>query len=83
MNVHTTHPFIEDLSDKSVEEIQNSISSLYQKLMFANRTNNQHLANQIQMVLNSYNNEFKKRMDELYKKQNIDKQINISNDGKS
>ena len=48
--------------------------------MFANRTNNQHLANQIQMVLNSYNNEFKKRMDELYKKQNIDKQnINKQN----
>lgn len=80
---HMFHPFVEDLSTKSLEDIQNSINSLYQKLAFANRTGNQPLSYQVQMVLNSYNNEFRKRMDEMYKKQNIDKQINISNDGKS
>jgi antiviral helicase SKI2 len=41
------------------------------------------LPNQIQMVINSYNIELKKRMDEMYKKQNIDQQINISNDSKN
>lgn len=83
MNNHITHPFIDDLSKKSTEELQSAISGLYQKMTFANRTNNQYVANQIQMVINSYNVEFKKRMDEMYKKQNIDQQINISNDSKN
>jgi ABC-type multidrug transport system permease subunit len=85
MNNHITHPFLDqnDLSKKSTEELQNAITSLYQKMTFANRMNNQIMANQIQMVINSYNIEFKKRMDEMYKKQNIDQQINISNDSKN
>jgi hypothetical protein len=83
MNTNVTHPFIDDLSKKTTEELQTAISGLYQKMTFANRMNNQYMANQIQMVINSYNNEFRKRMDEMYKKQNIDQQINISNDSKS
>ena len=85
MNNQITHPFLDstDLSKKSTEELQNAISGLYQKMTFASRMNNQYMANQIQMVINSYNVEFKKRMDEMYKKQNIDQQINISNDSKN
>ena len=85
MNNHITHPFLDstDLSKKSSEELQTAITSLYQKITFASRMNNQNMANQIQMVINSYNIELKKRMDEMYKKQNIDQQINISNDSKN
>jgi hypothetical protein len=85
MNNHITHPFLDlnDLSKKSSEDLQTAISGLYQKMTFASRMNNQHMANQIQMVINSYNIELKKRMDEMYKKQNIDQQINISNDSKN
>jgi len=85
MNNHITHPFLDlsDLSKKSSEDLQTAITSLYQKMTFASRMNNQNMANQIQMVINSYNIELKKRMDEMYKKQNIDQQINISNDSKN
>jgi ABC-type Na+ transport system ATPase subunit NatA len=85
MNNHITHPFLDstDLSKKSSEELQTAITSLYQKMTFASRMSNQNMANQIQMVINSYNIELKKRMDEMYKKQNIDQQINISNDSKN
>jgi len=80
-----THPFLDpnELSKKTSEELQTSITSLYQKMTFASRMNNQYMANQIQMVINTYNIELKKRMDEMYKKQNIDQQINISNDSKN
>ena len=85
MNNMLTHPFLDpsDLSKKTSEELQTAITSLYQKMTFASRMNNQHMANQIQMVINTYNIELKKRMDEMYKKQNIDQQINISNDSKN
>jgi hypothetical protein len=41
---------------------------------------NQPLINQMQMVIESYNAEYQKRMDEMYKKQNIEGSINISSD---
>jgi len=72
------HPFINDLSQKSLEEIQTTIQDLYSKLNFAYRTHNQALVNQLYMVIESYKNESNKRLDQLYKKQNIDNHINIS-----
>ena len=72
------HPFINDLSQKSLEELQTILQGLYSKLTFAYRTQNQQLIHQLNMAIESYKIESNKRMDELYKKQNIDKQINIS-----
>jgi len=71
------HPFITSLEDKSLEELQNTISGLYSKLTYASRTGNQPLVSQINMVIESYRKEYNKRMDEMIKKQNINAQINI------
>ena len=73
------HPFIHDLSGKTSEELLTTIADLHTKLNFAHRTQNRPLINQIQMVIESYTTESTKRMDELYKKQNVQNQINISN----
>ena len=75
------HPFIKDLSDKSLEELQTILSDLTTKLTFANRTGNGPLIHQLQMVIESYHKESRKKMDELFKKQNIQTQVNIEREG--
>lgn len=72
------HPFIGDLSEKSLEDLTNTIQTLNQRLNFVYRTQNQALIQQLQMALESYRTEYAKRMDELYKKQNLDNRINVS-----
>lgn len=72
------HPFISDLSDKSLEELQNTLSTLGNKLTFAYRTGNGPLIHQLQMVMESYRTEYLKKMDELIKKQNINTKISIT-----
>lgn len=74
------HPFISDLSDKNLDDLQNTISNLNNKLTFAYRTRNTSLINQLLMVLESYKSEYNKKMDELIKKQKI--AINIQSDNK-
>lgn len=76
------HPFITDLSDKSLEDLSKTISDLNQKLNFAYRMQNGALINQLHMAIESYRSEYKRRMDEMYKKNNLEKQINISSDRK-
>jgi hypothetical protein len=71
------HPFIGDLSNKSLEEIQTTISKLTTKLTFAGRTGNRPLVNQLMMALDSYKDAYSKKMDELVKNQNIQSLINI------
>jgi len=76
------HPFINDLSNKSLEELQTDISNLSAKLNFAYRANHGQLINQIQMALESYRNAYTKKMDELIKKQNIQTQVVIDKKSK-
>lgn len=71
------HPFINDLSDKKLEDLQSTISDLTGKLNFAYRTGNGSLIHQIQMVIDSYKAEYQKKMDEMIKKQNISSKIDI------
>jgi tRNA(Ile2) C34 agmatinyltransferase TiaS len=71
------HPFINDISSKSLEELQDAITSLNNKLTFAYRTGNSPLIHQLHMVLESYRKESSKKMDELFKKQNIQTNVNI------
>jgi hypothetical protein len=71
------HPFINDLSDKKLEDLQTTISDLTGKLNFAYRTGNGPLIHQIQMVIESYKAEYQKKMDEMIKKQNISSKIDI------
>jgi len=75
------HPFIQDISGKNLEELQNTLSDLNSKLSFAYRMQNQPLVHQLQMVIESYKNQYNKKMDELIKKQNIQSAINIKKDG--
>jgi hypothetical protein len=74
------HPFINNISDKSLEELQNTISDLTKKLTFAHRTGNGPLIHQINMALDSYRSAYSKKMDELISKQNIKSQIKIEKD---
>jgi len=72
------HPFISDLSDKSLEELQSTITDLQGKLNFAFRMGNSAMISQLRMVIESYQTESAKRLDELYKKQNLKSSVNVS-----
>ena len=72
------HPFMPDISDKTIDELQASMNDLTSKLTFAHRMGQSFMINQIQMVLEGYKTEYAKRMDELYKKQNIQNNIQIT-----
>jgi len=72
------HPFINDLDDKSIDDLQTAISSLTTKLNFAYRTGNGPLISQINMALESYRKAYQKKMDELIKKQNLLGQVKIT-----
>lgn len=77
------HPFLPSstLRDQSLEELQNKINDLTSKLTFAYRTRNSPLIGQVQMVMESYKNEYNRKMDELIKKQNIQNRINVKKEG--
>lgn len=72
------HPFVEDLSQKTLEELQTIISSLNNKLSVAHRMGNQSLINQMNMVIESYKDEYNNKMNELINKQKIQNNINIT-----
>ena len=78
-----THPFINDLSEKTLEELQSTLSDLSSKLNFAQRMGNRPLMNQILMIIDSYKIEYGKKMDEMIDKQKIKTQINIQNESKN
>jgi hypothetical protein len=76
------HPFLSttDLSELTLDEIQNKISELTSKLSFAYQTNNQTLINQVGMVLESYNCARSQKLNDMFptdKGDHTDK-INIS-----
>ena len=78
------HPFLNksDLKDLSIEQLQEKMSSITEKLTFAYRTGNGPLIHQLQMVLETYRNLFTSKMDELFEKQNIKNKINIESEKK-
>lgn len=71
------HPFIKNLDDKTLEDLQTKISELSNKLNFAYRTQNSPLIAQITMALESYRNAYNKKMNDLINKQNINAQVKI------
>jgi len=76
-----SHPFISDLSEKSLEELQTTITDLTGKLNFAQRMQNRPMINQILMVVDSYKTEYNKRMDALLNKNNANSKINVKKEG--
>lgn len=71
------HPFMPDISNKTLEEIQASINDIHTKLSFAQNSGRTGMVTQMLMVLEGYQTAYKEKMDELYKKQNIQPNINI------
>jgi hypothetical protein len=76
------HPFINNnsLSTKTLEELQELLSNLTNKLSFAYRTGNGPLIQQLQMALESVRNQHRKKMDDIFDKQKIGTKINIQSD---
>ena len=62
------HPLINDISNLTVEELQTKISDLNKKLAFATQTGNQAMVSQIQLVLGSYNQAYKTKIDDMMPK---------------
>ena len=75
------HPFINNLSDKSIDDLSNTLTELTKKLNFAYRTQNGPMIHQLQMVLESYRTEYNKKMDEMMKKQNIKTAVKVEKEG--
>jgi hypothetical protein len=73
------HPFISDLSTLSMDDLQEKISELNKRLAFVARMNNTSMYGQLLMVIDSYNSEYNKRMNEMYKKYNLNNSIQITN----
>lgn len=71
------HPFINDLSDLTLEELQEKITQLNKNLTFVYRTQNGPLIHQLNMVLQSYQIAHQQKMDELISKQKITTKISI------
>ncbi|KAI9549435.1 hypothetical protein GHT06_001835 [Daphnia sinensis] len=65
------HPFVGDLSDMTMDELLVKINDLNGKMMFARRSGNLSVVNQMTMIIESYQTEYRKKVDEQYKKYNI------------
>jgi len=76
------HPFINDLSDKSLEDLQTIISDLTKKLNFAYSMQNGPMIHQLLMVIESYKAELNKKMDAIMKKQNIQTTVSVEKEAK-
>jgi len=66
--------------DLSLEEIQQKILDLRQRISFAYQTNNQPMLNQLNMMLEVYTRSQNEVLEAMYKSsdQNLDDQIDVS-----
>lgn len=67
------HPLLEELSGLTLEEIQSKISDLNKKLAFAYQMNNQPVIQQLNLIMGSYQEAYRKKMDEIMPKGDGDK----------
>jgi len=66
------HPLIGDLSELTLDELGEKIADLNRKLSMAMRTGNGHLCNQIRMAIESHNVKYQEKLQESYKKSDVD-----------
>ena len=66
------HPLIGDLSNLTLDELGEKIADLNRKLSMAMRTGNGHLCNQIRMAIESHNIKYQEKLQESYKKSDVD-----------
>jgi hypothetical protein len=73
------HPFLDPtkLKEKSLEDLQKTISELTTKLTFAYRIQNGAMINQLNMILETYKGVYYSKQDEMFKKQNMTNRINV------
>ncbi len=73
------HPFVGDISNKTLEELGETISKLNKQLNYMYQVNKSDMVRQMQMVLESYGREYQKKQQEIWdkKSQNLDKKIDI------
>ena len=66
------HPLIGDLSNLTLDVLGEKIADLNLKLSMAMRTGNGHLCNQIRMAIESHNVKYQEKLQESYKKSDVD-----------
>ena len=66
------HPLIGDLSKLTLDELGEKIADLNRKLSMAMRTGNGHLCNQIRMAIESHNVKYQEKLQDSYKKSDVD-----------
>lgn len=76
------HPLINNIDGLTIEELQNRVTDLTKKYAWASRTN-AHVASQIVMALETYQNKLRQRQQEQYEaaaraSQDYSDKINIS-----
>jgi hypothetical protein len=62
------HPLIDNIDSLSTDELQHIISDLHQKYSYAIRTN-AHLAHQIRMALETYQNKYNEKQQAIWQAQ--------------
>jgi len=62
------HPLISNLDDLSAEQLQEKITELSRKVSIAHRMGNAQLRYQVQMALETYQNKYREKMEQTWKK---------------
>ena len=75
------HPLIGNISDLSINQLQEKITELTKKLSFVYNSGNANLTAQVRMALETYTNKYYEKLNELAEKESkvdFSKKINIS-----
>ena len=62
------HPLISNIDDLSTEQLQERITELSRKVGMAHRMGNAQLRHQVQMALETYQNKYRERMEQSWRK---------------
>lgn len=76
MNV-MQHPFMPDLSDQTLEQLQEKIATLTKNLNWAYRVQNSAMIHQLHMIIGGYQTAYAKKLDEQLNKQNANDKIKV------
>jgi hypothetical protein len=63
--MHMEHPLINDVDGLTIEQLQSKVTDLTKKYAWASR-NNAHLAQQVAMALETYQNKLRQKQQEIY-----------------
>jgi len=74
------HPFVGDLSGKTMDELSENINTLANKMSWAFKFGKHDMVKQMQQVLSTYREEYQIRQAEMWAKRSgdADKKIDIS-----